>query len=116
MVDLPTVLIVEDDDDLREAISDLAVKAGLVPVTAANGLEALCHLERCDRLPALVVLDLVMPVMDGWSLLRRRSDRWRDVPVVVLTGAGRQVPGDVTVLHKPITSELLLHALVTRGR
>ena len=111
------MLVVEDDDDMREAICEVAVRAGLGAVGARNGLEALHVLERCGRLPDLVLLDLRMPVMDGWEFLRRRSPEVAAIPLVVLTGAGgSHVPAGLPTLHKPITCELLLDAMVSRLR
>jgi CheY-like chemotaxis protein len=83
------VLIVEDDEDIR---ADLAAILGLKgwPVEqAANGLEALEHMRR--ELPCVVLLDLMMPEMNGWELraAMKNDVRLRDVPVVVVSGAGR---------------------------
>lgn len=112
----PVVLIVDDDDDIRDAIVDVASRAGFVSVTARNGFEALRHLAG-ERLPDLVLLDMMMPVMDGWEFLRRRDERGRTVPVVVLTAADQdRIPTGVPALRKPITVELLLDALVSYCR
>jgi urea transport system substrate-binding protein len=111
------VLVVEDDDDMREAICEIAVRAGMGAVGARNGLEALRVLERCGRLPDLVLLDLRMPVMDGWEFLRLRSPAVAAIPLVVLTGAaGGRIPAGLPTLLKPITCELLLHAMVSQLR
>lgn len=117
MGDLPIVLVVEDDDDMREAICEVAIRAGMSAIGARNGLEALDVLERCGRLPDLVLLDLRMPVMDGWEFLRRRSPEAATIPVVLLTGASAgRIPAGLPTLRKPITCELLLDAMVSRLR
>ena len=112
----PTVLIVEDDDDIREVLAVVAERAGLEPVTVADGAAALAYLRRHDT-PTLLLLDLMMPVMDGRELLRRLDGRLRDLPVVVLTaGPTDGLPAHVTALRKPITMELLLDAITTAAR
>jgi two-component system chemotaxis response regulator CheY len=80
------VLIVEDDEDLREMMAQILALEGFDTATATNGREALEYLKRDDA-PQLILLDLMMPVMDGWEFQRERS---RDpvlagVPVVVLS-------------------------------
>jgi two-component system, chemotaxis family, chemotaxis protein CheY len=80
------VLIVEDDEDLREMMAQILALEGFETATATNGREALEYLKRDDA-PQLILLDLMMPVMDGWEFQRERS---RDpvlagVPVVVLS-------------------------------
>jgi CheY-like chemotaxis protein len=79
----PVVLIVDDDADLRRALARILRQHGYVPTTAANGQEALDYLRRGER-PALIVLDLAMPVLDGWAFLneRNRDDDFRSIPVV----------------------------------
>ena len=80
-----TALIVDDDVDLRARLRTLLERGGLQVVEAADGQEALAEVDR--RLPGLVVLDLTMPVMDGFVFLKalRARPHGRDVPVVVLT-------------------------------
>lgn len=85
MVDVNQVLIVEDNDDLRTLLRDVLVDAGFEVVAVANGAEAL-EIVRHSR-PSAIVLDLMMPVMDGPSFLRerRRTPALASVPVLVLT-------------------------------
>jgi two-component system, chemotaxis family, chemotaxis protein CheY len=82
-----TVLIVEDDDDLRESLSVLLVRKGFRVETAQNGRIALDWIE-VNGPPRIILLDLMMPVMDGWELRRRLllDARWKSVPVVVISG------------------------------
>lgn len=80
-----SLLVVEDNEDIRKSLRDLFVLEGFVVEEAANGREALDRLEAGWR-PSLIVLDLVMPVMDGFEFLRLIQLRpERDVPVLVLT-------------------------------
>ena len=81
-----SILIVEDDADLREALSDVLRDAGYAVTGAADGQEALDHLRREGR-PSLILLDLTMPVMNGWQFRaeQRRDPDLSGIPVVVLS-------------------------------
>ena len=96
------ILVVDDEEDIRDTLRELIEMQGLKAETAANGAEALEHL--MVQKPYLVVLDLVMPVMDGRALLEKmRADpQLSDVPVVVSTSAPHLAPRDVPVVPKPI--------------
>src|SRR5215472_17361443 len=75
-----TVLIVEDDPDIREVLEEMIDAGGHPVVTATNGAEGLAALEQVEP-PALVLLDLMMPVMSGFAFLEelaRRKDRAGD--------------------------------------
>lgn len=80
------VLVVEDDRDTRKLLIDSFSDLGVKVAVASNGREAISRLK--ERVPSVVVLDLMMPVMDGFELLRelRATPQWQDIPVVVLTG------------------------------
>lgn len=65
-----TVLVVDDDRDVRDSLCDILADAGYQAVCVGNGDEALAYLNRHDR-PAAILLDLFMPVMSGWELTRR---------------------------------------------
>jgi CheY-like chemotaxis protein len=106
------VLIVEDDADLREMMAQLLTLEGFRAETVANGRDALEYLQRGDR-PEIILLDLMMPIMDGWEFRRRqRADpAVADVPVVVLSAldATRATDLDETAfLKKPLDFERLL--------
>jgi CheY-like chemotaxis protein len=79
------VLLVEDDADTRDVMTRILEKAGWEVAKAGNGREAL-HLLTGIR-PALILLDLMMPVMDGFDFLleMRTHAEWQDIPVIVLT-------------------------------
>src|SRR5688572_9424280 len=79
------VLIVEDDDDIREMLCTLLQDAGYIATSARNGLEAFRQLDA--RRPDLILLDIQMPVMDGWEFrtLQRRDDRYAQIPVIAVT-------------------------------
>jgi CheY-like chemotaxis protein len=79
------VMVVEDDLVIRELMAEMLKSAGWRVFKAENGQVALEHVE--DKLPALILLDLLMPVMDGYEFVEklRENPAWRNIPVVVLT-------------------------------
>lgn len=85
----PRVLVVEDDRDTREMVSRFLELEGFDVQTARNGAEALNVLEGGDH-TCVILLDLMMPVMDGWQFRRLQQDdpRLSRIPVVVVTAAG----------------------------
>jgi CheY-like chemotaxis protein len=84
---MSTILVVDDTALHRESVSKLLEHEGFQVLRAEHGRDAWAMMY--DHTPDLVLLDLMMPEMDGITLLRmiRRSDRWTHLPVVVLTGA-----------------------------
>jgi two-component system chemotaxis response regulator CheY len=76
------VLVVDDDPDIRELLVSVLKDDGYDAVPAANGREALATLERFRA--DVVVLDLMMPVMDGWTFADRMHEKW-DIPIVVIS-------------------------------
>jgi CheY-like chemotaxis protein len=108
----PTALIVEDDDDIREALEAVAEHAGFEPVSVENGLAALRYLHGADHPPNVILLDMMMPLMDGWQFLKRREQGFSAIPVIVITGTNTPgVPPDVEVLSKPVSLERVVQAL-----
>jgi CheY-like chemotaxis protein len=105
-----TVLVVEDEEDLREMIREALELNGYAVVTAQDGRQALAQLTGIQQL-CLVLIDLLMPGMNGWDLfeeLRRRSEL-DHVPVVVYSSVSERAPAGVTrVLKKPLTFGELL--------
>jgi CheY-like chemotaxis protein len=103
------VLIVDDEQELRESLEEFLVDHGYAAVSAANGAEALARLE-AGAPPRLVILDLRMPVIDGNELFRRmRADpRLAQVPVVVSTSDPARAPRGVQIMRKPISLSSLL--------
>jgi CheY-like chemotaxis protein len=83
------ILIVDDDDDLRDVLHVFLSDCGHDVHESSDGQEALAWLSRHrDAPPCLAIFDLRMPVVDGWDLLAtvRRDPLWRKLPVVVLSG------------------------------
>src|SRR5438132_14133766 len=81
------VLVVDDDDDIRSAVQEVLEGEGYPTVGAANGKEALDVLRTSATPPALVLLDLMMPEMDGWELLVRMDEdpAMHRVPVALMS-------------------------------
>ncbi|HEX4462142.1 MAG TPA: response regulator, partial [Polyangia bacterium] len=108
----PLVLVVEDDHDTRVLLRATLETAGFVVVTAANGRDAMLRLAELPSPPRLMLLDLQMPVMDGWELLvsLRQHSRWARIPIGVQS-ANLEVtlPDGVSfVLGKPVDVDALL--------
>jgi CheY-like chemotaxis protein len=104
------LLIVDDEVAILEALTDILSVEGYDVATAANGAEGLAHVGR-DR-PDLILLDLMMPVMDGQEMLRRLKDdpALRPIPVVVMS-AGRVTKSELQgsrFLAKPFELDDLL--------
>jgi DNA-binding response OmpR family regulator len=81
----PHVLVVDDDPMIRRTIGMFLNTEGYAVETAANGADALAHIAR-ER-PSVVLLDMRMPVMDGWTFVRELQLRGITLPIVVMTAA-----------------------------
>jgi len=105
-----TVLIVEDEQDLREMMSEALQMRGYSVVTAEEGEDALRKLEGIGR-PCLILMDLLMPGMNGWDLFAKLRERpeLSAVPVIVHSSAADRAPSGVTrVLRKPLSFDGLI--------
>jgi CheY-like chemotaxis protein len=86
MTEAPLVLIVDDDPDMLELVDDALRARGYRTETAWNGEEALTRVAAHE--PRLILLDMRMPVMDGWTFARILRERYgRRIPIVVVTAA-----------------------------
>jgi CheY-like chemotaxis protein len=107
------ILLVDDDDDTRNCVKAVLEAEGYEVLSARNGREALDVLDRHEA-PALILLDLMMPVMSGWDVLEAIDGvpRLRALPIVVFTAAGEPAAREQAlgrpVLRKPIDLDLLL--------
>ena len=118
-----TVLVIEDDFDLRDALVPVLEYEGHRVVSVANGQEALDRLHTMGTPPSVILLDLMMPVMDGEQF---RSEQLRDpslasIPVVVMSAQSRAEEraaqmGAAGCLVKPIDIDTLLTELRRNGR
>lgn len=113
----PTVLIVEDDADIRNDLAAILEDEGYSVMRAAHGAEALDHLNSSKH-PNAILLDLMMPVMDGWQL---RGELLKDpalarIPIIVLSGVAdprreTTLLGAAGYVNKPLKLAHLLNLL-----
>jgi CheY-like chemotaxis protein len=113
--DKPLVLVVDDFEDNRAMYAEYLLYSGYAVEQAANGEEAI---ERAEKfLPDVIVMDLSLPVMDGWEATRRlkRDERTKHIPVIALTGhalaghsQGAKEAGCDDFLAKPCLPETLV--------
>lgn len=109
---MSTILIVEDDYGIRDALTTALVGEGYTVKAAANGLEALKLIATLDKDPCVVLLDLMMPVMNGWEFLAEceRKALLPNVPILVISAVGKAIhfARRVKFIAKPIELEDLL--------
>jgi CheY-like chemotaxis protein len=114
----PRILLVEDDPALRATLAEVLEERGYEVACAGNGRQALDALIRAPA-PSAILLDLAMPVMDGWAFrsAQQRDPRLADIPTIVLSASlgvdGRRFdgPAPVATLAKPFDLNRLLDAL-----
>jgi PAS domain S-box-containing protein len=113
-----TVLIVDDDPSIREVVADILANHGWDVVQATNGCDALAYLDNASAPPSVMLLDLVMPVMDGRQLLHalKGRDALARIPVLLLSSAERlddevKRLGAAGAIRKPPDMNALLAAL-----
>lgn len=108
------MLIVDDNSDIRDAIVALLESEGYPATGVADGAAALDYLDRADVPPSLIVLDLMMPTMDGVEFRERQllDGRFAHIPVVIVSAYARQSAaaslGPVAYVPKPLDVEKLL--------
>jgi CheY-like chemotaxis protein len=103
------ILVVEDDPDIREAVVTALETEGFQVLSAENGARALEVLGAMPH-PSLILADLMMPVMDGWQLIRalRHDDRFATLPVVVVSALSEHAPEGLMRIKKPIDLDDLI--------
>ncbi len=107
---MASILIVDDDQDVREILAQLLEDEGYSVASASNGREALEKLDGLPR-PVLVILDLMMPVRSGWEVMDvlRRDGKREGVRVAIASAVPNpEVPDADAVLRKPIDLDNLL--------
>jgi len=89
------ILIVDDDDLLRNFYSRVLIAEGYEPASATNGEEAIAILESGKHVISLGIIDLLMPVRTGWELIQymKKSDKFKDVPIIAITGLAASFDG-----------------------
>ena len=106
----PSVLIIADDSGSREALAELLAREGYEVATAYDGAGALGYLR--THHPQVILLDLMMPGIDGWDFRaeQKRDDTLARIPVIAISAAGRLVDADYS-LPKPLKVDTLLALL-----
>ncbi|MBA3463283.1 MAG: response regulator [Deltaproteobacteria bacterium] len=105
------VLVVEDDQDIREAVVEAITGRGYEVVEAENGAVALDRMR--EHAPCIVLLDLMMPVMDGWEVVAQMDTEpsLAAVPICIVSAHDRDLPRNVAVLRKPVSLASLLQTV-----
>jgi CheY-like chemotaxis protein len=108
------ILVVDDDPSILHTVAELLDMEGYAVETATNGAEALRYVEQAE--PSLVLLDMRMPVMDGWTFVRVLKERGRRLPILVMTAAQdakqwAEEVGAAGYVAKPFDLEDLLDAV-----
>jgi CheY-like chemotaxis protein len=118
-----TVLVVDDDLEIRETIKDVLEEEGYIVALAANGVEAIAHLRRkAPEAPSLILLDLMMPEMNGWQFceVQGKDPSLASIPVVIISAASSvERKGSIAghpILKKPIELTRLLEAVSRHAR
>ena len=111
----PTILVVDDDEDIRDALGECLRAEGYQVRSAMDGRKALDALHGGLE-PDVIILDLRMPILSGYDVFAalRSSPRWRSIPVVILTADhehdAHRLAGAFAILRKPASLDALLEA------
>jgi CheY-like chemotaxis protein len=107
------VLVVEDEEESRETLRELLELEGFSVRTAVNGREALDALSTDGDSICIVLLDLFMPVMDGWQVIDtlRADGRLASTKVVIITSAAHRAPADLPVFEKPLDLDKVMNTV-----
>lgn len=116
----PYALVIDDDDAILSVVMLLLEMEGYVGLGVANSQEVLPFLEYAlpDHLPAVILLDLMMPVVSGYEIALNltRHEKFAHIPIIVMTADNRvqsasAVPGAIGLINKPFQIQLLLEKL-----
>jgi CheY-like chemotaxis protein len=104
-----TVLIVDDEPDIRDSLGEVLRDEGYAVLTAVNGREALQLLPDLPR-PCVVILDIIMPVMSGVEVYAamQADPQLADIPIVISTSDPSRAPSGALIMRKPINLSRLL--------
>ncbi len=110
------VLVIDDDPAIRQSIQDVLEINGYTVYTAKDGLDGIKSLTTMATLPCLILLDLMMPGMNGWGFLdfQRNNPQYSSVPVVICSAyenSAKSVSNTGTVLIKPVQLKTLIGAV-----
>ncbi|NBU20133.1 DNA-binding response regulator [bacterium] len=108
------ILVIEDDYAVRETLCSLLNFNGFSSISSANGAEAIHYLERCRQeqkpYPKLIILDLNMPIMDGYEFLSlKKGKNWKDIPLLIMSAQEDLDPEIGLHIKKPFEIQILLN-------
>jgi CheY-like chemotaxis protein len=109
------ILVVDDDPDIRESLREVLEDEGYEVACVGNGREALDHLKAASPPPCVILLDLMMPVMDGWQFRREQKQipEIANIPLVVITATGKRpvLIDAAELVMKPLDLNRLFEAI-----
>ena len=105
-----TIVVVDDEDAICETLRDVFEEEGFAVEVATNGIDALLLLRAMPIKPGMVILDLLMPRMDGGAVYAamKADPSLVDIPVMISTSDPSQAPSGVLIMRKPVDLDLLL--------
>lgn len=116
---LPYVLLIDDDFDITEAIKSILTEEGYQTYSVSNGKEGFDFLNQATQLPSLILLDIMMPVMNGYEFRKEQleSKRFKNIPTIVFSAAGKFEDENslqfTEAIKKPLDLEKLLKLVST---
>jgi len=112
-----TIVVVDDEETICETLKDVLEEEGYAVACANDGVEALSLLRGMTVLPRMVILDLLMPRMDGNAVLTtiRADPALADIPVVISTSDPSRAPSGVLIMRKPVDLDMLLDTVRKQG-
>jgi len=111
---MSTILVVDDDSDIREVVQQVLESEGFSTIGARDGVNAMAVLNKLAEPPCLILFDLMMPVMNGWELAAALSndDRWTGMARLAMSAqTGDLDLGTTPILRKPFFNEQLISAV-----
>ena len=109
------ILVVDDDPDIRDSLREVLEDEGYAVNCVSNGREALDYLKSKQPRPCVILLDLMMPVMDGWQFRReqKQDPEIADIPLVVITATGKRpvLIDAAELVMKPLDLNRLFEAI-----
>ena len=111
------IVVVDDEETICETLKDVLEEEGYTVACALDGVEALSLLRGMTVLPRMVILDLLMPRMDGNAVLTtlKADPALADIPVVVSTSDPSRAPSGVLIMRKPVDLDMLLDTVRKQG-
>jgi CheY-like chemotaxis protein len=108
-----TILVVEDEEESRDSLREILEFEGYTVETAVNGREALATLNTSGDRICIMLLDLFMPVMDGWQVIDqlRADGRLDQTRIVIITSAPYRAPAGLPVFEKPLDLDKVMSAV-----